>query len=135
MTYPLDEAMAVNKEDLECIQTPVLPIVIYMLGLHCKLPVVICHNAKEVGGLALIDLCTELSIKTLKYFHNAIYSPSAAGNLILLNICSKGPASARLSWKFRMIDIITRAPGTCSIVSEDWDFCFWSRYCITRWSA
>jgi hypothetical protein len=71
MTYPL-AAMAVDEGERECIQTPVLPIIVQKLGLTRNLPVAIRHGPKDLGGLALIDLCTELGIKVLKYLCNVI---------------------------------------------------------------
>jgi hypothetical protein len=85
MTYPL-VAMAVDEEELDCIQTPVLPILVQKLGLNRNLPVAIRHGPIELGGLALTDLRTELGIKVIKYFRNAIYSKSAAGDLILATL-------------------------------------------------
>jgi hypothetical protein len=83
MTYPL-VAMAVNEEALDCIQTPVLPIIVQKLGINRNLPVAIRHG--PIGGLALTDLRTELGIETLKYLRNAIYSQTAAGNMILATL-------------------------------------------------
>lgn len=67
MTYPL-AVMTVDEEERECIQTPVLPIIVQKLGLNRNLPVAIRHGPKELGDLALINLRTELGIKLLKYF-------------------------------------------------------------------
>ena len=40
----------------------------------------------ELGGLALLDLGTELGILNLKYMRDAIYSQTEAGKLMLLNV-------------------------------------------------
>jgi hypothetical protein len=40
----------------------------------------------ELGGLALIDLQTEIRISTLKYMRDSIYSGKEIGKLMLLNI-------------------------------------------------
>ena len=81
MTYPL-VAMAVDEEALDCIQTPVLPIIVQKLGINCNLPVAIRHGPIELGGLSLTDLRTELGIETLKYLRNSIYCQTAAGDTI-----------------------------------------------------
>lgn len=39
----------------------------------------IWHGPIEIGGLALIDLCTEVGIPQLKYMDNATFSKSEAG--------------------------------------------------------
>ena len=85
MTYPL-VAMAVDEEALDCIQTPVLPIIVQKLGINCNLPVAIRHGPIELGGLALTDLRTELGIESLKYLRNSIYCQTAAGDTILATL-------------------------------------------------
>jgi hypothetical protein len=54
------------------------------LGINCNLPTAIRHGPTEFGGIALLDLRTELGIETIKYLRNAVYSQSATGLLILL---------------------------------------------------
>ncbi len=82
MKYPLP-AMAVDKEELNSIQTRILSAMLQNLGINRNLPTAIRHCPTEFGGIALLDLQTELGIKTIKYLRNAVYSQSATGSLIL----------------------------------------------------
>jgi hypothetical protein len=85
MKYPL-AAMAVDEEELNSIQTPILPIILQKLGVNRNLPTAIRHGPSEFGGLALLDLRTELGIETIKYLRNAVYSQSASGDLIIATL-------------------------------------------------
>ena len=85
MKYPLP-AMAVDEEELNCIQTSVIPAMLQKLGINRNLPTAIRHGPTEFGGMALLDLRTELGIETIKYLRNAVYAQSATGLLIILTL-------------------------------------------------
>ena len=85
MLYVLP-ALAIDEEELAPIQSKIIPVILQKLGYSSKLPTAIRHGPVEMGGLALLDLRTELGISTIKYMRNAIYSNSKSGKLILLNI-------------------------------------------------
>ena len=85
MKYPLS-AMAVDEEELNCIQTSVIPAMLQKLGINRNLPTAIRHGPTEFGGMALLDLRTELGIETIKYLRNAVYAQSATGLLIILTL-------------------------------------------------
>ena len=53
------------------------------MGINRNLPTAIRHGPIEFGGIALMDIRTELGIATIKYLRNAVYSQSAAETLIL----------------------------------------------------
>ncbi|KAI2499411.1 hypothetical protein MHU86_15056 [Fragilaria crotonensis] len=85
MTYVLP-ALATDEEELAPIQSKIMPAILQKLGYSSKLPTAIRHGPEELGGLALLDLRTELGISNIKYMRNAIYSASEPGKLMLLNI-------------------------------------------------
>ena len=85
MTYVLP-ALAIDEEILTPIQSKIMPVILQKLGYSSKLPTAIRHGPVELGGLALIDLRTELGISNIKYTQNAIHSNSESGKLMLLNI-------------------------------------------------
>ena len=50
-------------------------------------PTAVRHEPQELGGLDLLNLCTESGISRVKkYMFDAIYRQSEAGKLILLNV-------------------------------------------------
>jgi hypothetical protein len=85
MKYVLP-ALAVDEEELAPIQSKILPVMLQKLGYSSKLPTEIRHGPIELGGLALMDLRTEMGISTIKYMRNAVYSGSETGKLIILNV-------------------------------------------------
>jgi hypothetical protein len=85
MRYGL-AAISASEEDLSGIQTRVLSSLLQKMRVSRSIPTSIRHGPVELGGLALYDLRTELGIETLKFLRNAIFSNSAAGRLILLNL-------------------------------------------------
>ena len=85
MKYPLP-AMAVDEEELQCIQTSIIPVMLQKLGINRNLPTAIRHGPIEFGGIALTDLRTELGISTIKYLRNAIYTQSSTGTLFLATL-------------------------------------------------
>ena len=85
MCYVLP-ALAIDEEELAPIQSKILASMLQKLGYSSKLPTEIRHGPTELGGLALLDLRTELGISTLKYMRNAIYKESETGKLMILNL-------------------------------------------------
>ena len=77
--------MAVNEEELSSIQSNILAVVFQKQGYSSKTPTAIRHDPTELGGLALIDLRTELCISNLKYMRDSIFSGSETGNLMILS--------------------------------------------------
>ena len=84
MRYVLP-TMAVDEEELAPVQTNILASMLQKLGYSSKLPTAIRHGPRELGGLDLLDLRTELGISNLKYMRDAVYKGTKAGKLILLN--------------------------------------------------
>ena len=85
MRYGL-AALSASEEDLSTIQTRVLASLLQKMNVSSKLPTSIRHGPTELGGLGLYDLRTESGIESLKFLRNAVFSNSAAGQLILLNL-------------------------------------------------
>jgi hypothetical protein len=75
----------VKEEELQPIQSKILPVILQKLGYSSKLPTEIRHGSIEMGGLNLMDLRTEIGISTIKYMRNAMYSGSETGSLMILN--------------------------------------------------
>lgn len=85
MRYVLP-ALAVDEEELAPIQSKILASMLQKLGYSSKMPVAIRHGPVELGGLALIDLRTELGISNLKYMRDSIFSDTEVGKLMILNV-------------------------------------------------
>jgi hypothetical protein len=85
MRYVLP-AHAIDEEELAPIQSNVLAPMFQKLSYSSKLPTKIRHGPEELGGLALLDLRTELGISALKYMHNATYKELETGKLMQLNL-------------------------------------------------
>jgi hypothetical protein len=86
MRYVLP-ALAVDEEELSSVQTKILSAIFNKLGHSSKLSTAIRHGRPtEMGGLALIDLRTEVGISQLKYMRDAIYSDSKAGKVIIMSL-------------------------------------------------
>jgi hypothetical protein len=85
MRYVLP-ALSVDEEELSQVQSKILSAILNKLGHTSKLPTGIRHGPIAMGGLALIDLRTEVSISQLKYMRDAIYSDSEAGKLIIMSL-------------------------------------------------
>ena len=84
MRYVLP-ALAINEEELAPIQSKILASMLQKLGYSSKLPTEIRHGPVVLGGLALLDLRTELGISTIKYMRDAIYKESETGKLMIMN--------------------------------------------------
>ena len=85
MRYSL-AAIAADEEELEQIQTKIIPSIVQRLGFSSKLPTAIRHGPREMGGLGLLDLRTEGGLEMIKYFRHAVYSDSQVGRLLLLQL-------------------------------------------------
>ncbi|KAI2503595.1 hypothetical protein MHU86_10882 [Fragilaria crotonensis] len=85
MRYVLP-ALSIDEEELSMVQCKILSAILNKLGHTSKLPTEIRHGPIEMGGLARIDLCTEVGISQLKYMRDAIYSDSEAGKLIIMSL-------------------------------------------------
>jgi hypothetical protein len=85
MRYQL-AALAVDEEDLNTIQSKIIPVILQKLHINRNLPTAIRHGPISLGGVDLYDLRTEAGLEAIKYMRNAIYSQSEAGKLILTNI-------------------------------------------------
>jgi hypothetical protein len=68
------------------VQSKILSAILNKLVHTSKLPAEIRHRPIEMGGFALIDLCTEVGISQLKCMRDAIYSDSEAGKLIIMSL-------------------------------------------------
>jgi hypothetical protein len=85
MRYVLP-SLAVDEEELNAVQAKILSATLNKLGHTSKLPTEIRHGPIEMGGLALIDLHTELGISQLKYLRDSIISDSESGKLIIMSL-------------------------------------------------
>ena len=85
MRYSLP-AIAVDEEELEQIQTKIVPTILQRLGFSSKTPTAIRHGPKDMGGLGLMDLRTECGIEMIKYFRNSVYSDNQVGRLLLIQL-------------------------------------------------
>jgi hypothetical protein len=85
MRYQL-AALAVDEEDLNTIQSKIIPVILQKLHINRNLPTAIRHGPISLGGVDLYDLRTEAGLEAIKYMRNAINSQSEAGQLILTNI-------------------------------------------------
>ncbi len=89
MRYALP-AIAVDEEEYEQVQNRIIPVIVQRLGFNRHLPTAIQFGPVELGGLGLYDLRTEGGIEMIKYFRNAIYTQSAVGELLILQLkCSQ----------------------------------------------
>jgi hypothetical protein len=87
MRYSLP-AVAVDEEELDQIQTKIIPTIVQKLGHSSKLPKAIRHGPVEMGGLGLIDLRTEAGIEMIRFFRNSVYKKSKVRQLLLLSLQS-----------------------------------------------
>ena len=85
MRYSLP-AIAADEEELEQIQTKIVPTILQRLGFSSKTPTAIRHGPKEMGGIGLMDIRTECGIEMIKYFRNSVYSDNQVGRLLLLQL-------------------------------------------------
>jgi hypothetical protein len=79
-------AISVDEEELGAVQTNILAAILNKLGHSSKTPTAIRHGPLEMGGLALIDLRTEVGIYQIQYMRNAVYSDTEPGKLITMSL-------------------------------------------------
>ena len=85
MRYSLP-AIAIDEEELESIQTRILPSIVQKLGMSSKLPTAVRHGPTTMGGLGLMDIRTECGIEMIKYFWHQVYRKSEVGELLLIQL-------------------------------------------------
>ncbi len=85
MRYGL-AAVAIDEEELNKVQSRILPAILQKLNIQSTIPTSIRHGPRELGGIALYDLRTEAGIESLKFLRDALYSNSENGKLIRLNL-------------------------------------------------
>ncbi len=85
MRYSLP-AFAVDEEELETIQSKVIPTIVKRLGLGIKLPTAVQFGPISMGGLGLTDLCTEGGIKMLKFVRHEIHGQTQVGQLLVQQV-------------------------------------------------
>jgi hypothetical protein len=85
MRYSLP-AIAVDEEELEHVQTKIIPTILQRIGFSSKTPTAVRHGPRSMGGIGLIDLRTEGGIEMIKFFRHAVYSDSQVGRLLLLQL-------------------------------------------------
>ncbi|KAI2513678.1 hypothetical protein MHU86_818 [Fragilaria crotonensis] len=86
LRYSLAAIAADSEESLHQIQTKIIPSMLQKLQVSSKLPTSIRHGPIEYGGMELYDVRTEAGIEQIKYLRNAIYSGSATGTMIRINL-------------------------------------------------
>jgi hypothetical protein len=74
-------ALSVNK-----VQSKIILAMLRKMHLAGNLPTSIRHGSLALGGLDIFDMRTEMGIENLKFLRNAVFSKSAAGDLILMNL-------------------------------------------------
>ena len=85
MKYSLP-AVAVDEEELDRIQSKIIPTIVQRLGLNSKLPTAVRYGPTELGGLGLMDLRTEGGLEMIRYFRHSVYKNSQVGQLLLLSL-------------------------------------------------
>jgi hypothetical protein len=85
MRYGL-ASVAIDEEELNKVQSRILQAILQKLNVQSTIPTSIRHGPRELGGLDLYDLRTEVGIESLKFFRDAIYSDSENGKLLRLNL-------------------------------------------------
>ncbi|KAI2493732.1 hypothetical protein MHU86_20802 [Fragilaria crotonensis] len=85
MLYSLP-AIAVDEEELEKIQSKIIPTIVQRLGFSSKLATAVRYGPVSMGGLDLLDLRTECGIEMIKYFRHEVYGNTKVGQLLLLQV-------------------------------------------------
>ncbi|KAI2497835.1 hypothetical protein MHU86_16669 [Fragilaria crotonensis] len=85
MKYSLP-ALAIDEEELECVQSKIIPTIVQRLGFSSKMATAIRYGPTSMGGLNLMDLRTECGIEMIKYFRHEVYGNTNVGQLLLLQI-------------------------------------------------
>ncbi|KAI2497820.1 hypothetical protein MHU86_16654 [Fragilaria crotonensis] len=85
MRYSLP-AIAIDEEELDSIQTRIIPTIVQKLGFSSKLPTAIRYEPISMGGLGLMDLRTECGIEMIKYFRHHVYCKTQVGELLIIQL-------------------------------------------------
>jgi hypothetical protein len=85
MKYSLP-ALAVDEEELSCIQSRIIPSIVNRLGFSSKLPTAVRFGPISMGGLGLTDLCTESGIEMIKFFRHEVHGQTPVGKLLLIQV-------------------------------------------------
>lgn len=67
MRYGL-AAVAVDEEEVGGVQSHVIQAMLKKLNVQSTIPTAIHHGPKDMGGLELDDLRTDVGIKSIKFF-------------------------------------------------------------------
>ena len=79
-------AIATDEENLNEIQTTMLPIMLQRMGASSKTPTVIRHGPIDLAGMDLFDTRTEVGVENIRYLRHSVYSNTETGKLILINL-------------------------------------------------
>ncbi|KAI2497541.1 hypothetical protein MHU86_16944 [Fragilaria crotonensis] len=85
MRYSLP-ALAVDEEELERVQSKIIPTIVQRMGFSSKMSTAIRYGPTSMGGLNLMDLRTECGIEMIKYFRHEVYGNTKVGQLLLLQV-------------------------------------------------
>lgn len=85
MRYSLP-AIAIDEEELETIQTRIMPTIVQKLGMSSKLATAVRHGPISMGGLGLMDIRTECGIEMIKYFRHQVYGKMEVGELLIIQL-------------------------------------------------
>jgi hypothetical protein len=78
--------LAVDEEELNQVQSQLLAAVLSKVGFSRKTPTPLRHGPKDMGGLALIDLRTEMGISQLRMLRHAIFANTEVGKMALISL-------------------------------------------------
>ena len=85
MTYTLP-ALACNEEELQQVQSAVLPALLNQLGVHSKFPTALRHGPNQYAGLDIADLRTESGIYLLKALRDSVFASNDHGQMMITSI-------------------------------------------------
>jgi hypothetical protein len=85
MTYTLP-ALACDEEELQQVQSAVLPALLNQLGVHSKYPTALCHAPTIYAGLDIADLRTESGVSLLKALRDSVFANTKHGRMMITSI-------------------------------------------------
>jgi hypothetical protein len=85
MTHTLP-ALACDEEELQQVQSAVLPALLNQLGVHSKYPTALCHAPTTYAGLDIADLRTESGVSLLKALRNSVFADTEHGQMMITSI-------------------------------------------------
>jgi hypothetical protein len=86
MLYSLP-AVAIDEEAFApVVQSKILASILNGIGVSRTIPTAIRHGPVSMGGLDLMDLCTEAGIASVNLFRDSIFSSSETGKMIHINL-------------------------------------------------